>query len=39
VGWRLARPVVERVLDRGLDRMRRLVEEQAKISTRTSEPS
>ena len=39
VGWRVARPVVERVLDRGLDRMRRLVEEQAKISTRTPEPS
>jgi len=38
-GWRVARPVVERVLDRGLDRMRRLVEEQAKISTRASEPS
>ena len=38
-GWRVARPVVERVLDRGLDRMRRQVEEQAKISTRTSEPS
>jgi hypothetical protein len=38
-GWRVARPVLERVLDRGLDRMRRQVEEQAKISTRTSEPS
>jgi hypothetical protein len=38
-GWRVARPVLERVLDCGLDRMRRQVEEQAKISTRTSEPS
>jgi len=38
-GWRVARPVLERVLDRGLDRMRRLVEDQAKISTRTPEPS
>jgi hypothetical protein len=38
-GWRVARPVVERVLDRGLDRMRRVVEEQAKISTRGPEPS
>ena len=37
-GWRVARPVVERVLDRGLDRMRRLVEEQAG-STRAPEPS
>ena len=38
-GWRVARPVIERVLDRGLDRMRQHVEEQAKTSTRTSEPS
>jgi hypothetical protein len=38
-GWRVARPVVERVLDRGLHRMRRLVEEQSKHSTRTAEPS
>ena len=38
-GWRVAGPVVERGLDRGLRRMRRLVEEQAKMSTRGSEPS
>ena len=39
VGWRVARPLVEWVLDRGLDRMRALVEEQAKISTRSPERS
>ena len=38
-GWRVARPMVERMLGRGLDRMRALVEEQAKISTRAPEPS
>jgi len=26
-GWRVTRPVVERIIDRGLDRMRQLVEE------------
>jgi hypothetical protein len=35
----VAGPVVERVLDRALHRMRRLVEEQTKMSTRASEPS
>jgi polyketide cyclase/dehydrase/lipid transport protein len=38
-GWRVARPVAERLLDRALHRMRRLVEEQTKMSTRASEPS
>ena len=38
-GWRVARAVAERLLDRALDRMRRLVEDQTKMSTRGSEPS
>ena len=39
-GWRATRPVVERVLDRGLDRMRQLVEErQAETPTRGTEPA
>jgi hypothetical protein len=38
-GWRVAGPVVERGLDRGLRRMGRLVEEQVKKSTRGSEPA
>jgi hypothetical protein len=39
-GWRVTRPAVERILDRGLDRMRQLVEErQAQNPTRGPEPA